>query len=287
MHENNRTSATTPPASAPEEPPAIRRRLTAAIVLRSVALNAAFYISYPLVMIGGIFFLALPRRHAMAALRWWSRVFIAMCRHLGGIELRIEGREHLPTEPTALLVAGKHQSFWETFALFHLFPDPAIVLKRELGFIPLVGWFLRKFRMIMVAREAGPKALKDLVRQGQEAVAANRQIIIFPEGHRMHPLAAPDYKPGVAALYGRLGVACVPFALNAGVFWPRRTFWRWPGTITVRFLPAIEPGLNRRDFMQRLQQAIEPATQELVEEGLRQLDDAGLLHEPPPPRART
>ncbi len=255
----------------------IHRRLTAGIVLRSVALNVAFYVSYPLVMLGGLFFLALPRRHAMAALKWWSRVFIGMCRVLGGIEMRVEGREHIPR--AAALVAGKHQSFWETFALFHLFPDPAIVLKRELVHIPLVGWFLRKFRMLLVAREAGPKALKELVRQGEAAIADRRQIIIFPEGHRMHPFAAPDYKPGVAALYGRLGVPCVPFALNAGVFWPRRTFWRWPGVITVRFLPAIEPGLKRRDFMQRLEEAIEPATRALVEDGLAQLRARGLLKE--------
>ncbi len=263
--------------SAPSSPPDIPRRLTPAIVLRSVALNVAFYVSYPLVMIGGIFFLALPRRHAMAALGWWSRVFVGMCRHLGGIDMRVQGREHIPAG--AVLVAGKHQSFWETFALFHLFGDPAIVLKAELGRIPLVGWFLRKFRMILVAREAGPKALKDLVRQGRQAIAEGRQVLIFPEGHRMHPLAAPDYKPGVAALYGRLDVPCVPFALNAGVFWPRRTFWRWPGVITVRFLPPIAPGLNRRQFMEALQEAIEPATRELVEEGIEQLHAQGLLHQ--------
>jgi len=255
----------------------LKRRLTPGIVLRSIALNVAFYVSYPLVMIGGFFFLFLPRRYAMAALRWWSRVFIGMCRHLGGIRMRIEGAEHIPHD--AALVAGKHQSFWETFALFHLFPDPAIVLKKELVHIPLVGWFIRKFRHILVQREAGPKALKDLIRQGEAAIAEGRQIIIFPEGHRMPVYAAPDYKPGVAALYAKLGAQCVPFALNAGVFWPRRTFWRWPGTITVRFLPPIEPGLPRREFMRRLEEAIEPATRELVEEGVAQLRARGLLAE--------
>ena len=255
----------------------IHRRLTPLIIVRSLALNVAFYVSYPLVMLGGIFYLVLPRRHAMAALRWWSRVFVAMCRYLGGIHMRVEGREHIPSG--AAIVAGKHQSFWETFALFHLFDDPAIVLKKELVHIPLVGWFLRKFRMILVAREAGPKALKHLLRQGEEAVREGRQIIIFPEGHRMHPYAAPDYKPGVAALYGRLDVPCVPFALNAGVFWPRRTFWRWPGIITVRFLPPIAPGLNRRQFLQALEGAIEPATRELVEDGVAQLRAQGLLRD--------
>ena len=253
----------------------IRRRLTAEVVLRSIALNVAFYVSYPLVMIGGFFYLFLPRRYAMGALKWWSRVFIGMCRYLGGIHMRVEGVEHIPHE--AALVAGKHQSFWETFALFHLFPDPAIVLKKELVHIPLVGWFIRKFRHILVKREAGPKALKDLIRQGEAAIAEGRQIIIFPEGHRMPIHAAPDYKPGVAALYAKLGVKCVPFALNAGVFWPRRTFWRWPGAITVRFLPPLEPGLPRKEFMRRLEEAIEPATPSSTSSRVAQLREQGLL----------
>ena len=255
----------------------LRRCITPVVVLRSTALNVTFYLFYPLAMLGGFFYLFLPRRHAIAALKWFSRVFVRMCRVLGGIEMRVEGREHVPVG--AAIAAGKHQSFWETFALFHLFDDPTIALKKELVRIPLVGWFIRKFDMILVAREAGPKALKTLLRQGEKAVREGRQIIIFPEGHRMPVFAAPDYKPGVAALYGRLGVPCVPFALNSGVFWPRRTFWRWPGTITVRFLPPIEPGLQRRAFMARLQEAIEPATEELVEQGIAQLKANGLLCE--------
>ena len=259
----------------------ITRRLTPAIVVRSIALNVAFYLFYPLTMIGGFFYLFLPRRQAIGALKWFSRMFVRMCRTLGGIEMRVEGAAHIPRH--AAIIAGKHQSFWETFALFHLFDDPTIALKKELVHIPLVGWFIRKFDMILVEREAGPKALKILLRQGEKAVREGRQIIIFPEGHRMPIHAAPDYKPGVAALYGRLGVECVPFALNSGVFWPRRTFWRWPGTITVRFLPPIAPGLPRRTFMDRLQQAIEPATHALVTEGLTQLQAQGLLVPPSSP----
>ncbi len=253
----------------------IRRRLTAAVIVRSIALNVAFYVSYPVVMLLGLWVLAMPRRFANEALRWWSRVFVRMCRVLGGIRMQVECAEHIPRG--AAIVAGKHQSFWETFALFHLLDDPAIALKKELVHIPLVGWFLRKFRMLFIDRRAGSKALKELLAQGERAVEEGRQIIIFPEGHRMHPLAAPDYKPGVAALYARLKVPCVPFALNSGVLWPRRTFWRWPGTITVRFLPPIAPGLARRDFMQQLQGAIEPATARLVAQALGELEQQGLL----------
>ncbi len=250
----------------------VRKRLTAGIILRSVALNAAFYISYPAVMLGGFFFLFLPRRRAAAALRWWSRVFVGMCRVLGGMRMEVRGAEHIPHG--AAIVAGKHQSMWETFALFHLLDDAAIVLKRELYYIPLVGQFLRKFRMIQVERTAGAKAL---IRAARAAAEEGRQILIFPEGHRMAPFAAPDYKPGVAALYGALRLPCVPFALNSGLFWPRRSFWRWPGTVVVEFLPAIAPGLPRGEFMERLEGAVEPAARALAEEGLEDLRRRGLV----------
>ena len=254
---------------------AMQRRLTAEVVLRSVALNAAFYISYPAVMVGGLFFLFLPRRRAAAALRWWSRVFVGMCRVLGGIRLEVRGAEHIPHG--AAIVAGKHQSMWETFALFHLLDDAAIVLKKELYYIPLVGQFLRKFRMIPVERAAGAKALKALIRAARSAATEGRQILIFPEGHRMAPFAEPDYKPGVAALHAALKLPCTPFALNSGLFWPRRSFWRWPGTIVVEFLPAIGADMPRREFMARLQEAIEPAARALAEEGLEDLRRRGLV----------
>ncbi len=247
------------------------RRLTAGVIARSLALNLAFYLLYPLAMIAGFFFLLTPRAVSMQALRQWSRFFVFLCRRLGGIGLQVRGRENIPSG--AAIVAGKHQSMWETFALFHLLEDPAIVLKRELTYIPLVGWFLLKFRMIPVDRRAGPAALRNLVRHAEAAAAAGRQILIFPEGHRMAPFAPPDYKPGAAAVYARLGVACVPFALNSGVFWPRRSFWRWPGTIVVEFLPPIPPGLPRREFMKRLEEAIEPAAERLAREGLKELQE--------------
>ncbi|HHN72823.1 MAG TPA: 1-acyl-sn-glycerol-3-phosphate acyltransferase [Thermopetrobacter sp.] len=259
---------------------AARPRLTAGVVARSLALNLAFYTLYPLAMIGGFFFLFTPRRTAMAALKWWSGVFRGLCRHLAGIEFEVRGREHIPAG-RPLLVAGKHQSMWETFALYDLFDDPAIVLKRELTWIPLVGWFIRKFAMIPVEREKGPAALRALVRHARAAVEEGRQIIIFPEGTRRPVDAPPEYRPGVAALYAALRIPCLPFALNSGLFWPRRRFWRWPGTIVVEFLPPIEPGLARRVFMRRLEESIEPAARRLAAEGRRQLATRGYL----PPRA--
>jgi 1-acyl-sn-glycerol-3-phosphate acyltransferase len=121
--------------------------------------------------------------------------------------------------------------------------------------------------MIAVERSAGSSALRNMVARGKREIAEGRQIVIMPEGTRRGPHDLPDYKPGAAALYGALGVPCVPFGLNSGLFWPRRKFLRYPGTIVVEFLPPIPAGLPRKEFQQRLEQAIETSTRALVAEG--------------------
>jgi len=234
-----------------------------------------FYLNLVVFMVLGLWFLFTPRAWAVAALKVWSQASQWWLQAIVGTRVEVRGREHLPAG--AALVAGKHQSMWETFALFPLLHDPAIVLKRELTWIPLFGWFAWKFGMIPVDRAARGMALKSLLRRAEAAVADNRQILVFPEGTRRAPDAAPDYKPGATALYLKLKVPCVPFALNSGLFWPRRKFLRRPGTIVVEFLPAIPPGLDRREFERRLVEAIEPATARLVAEARQ---DIGVAHQP-------
>jgi 1-acyl-sn-glycerol-3-phosphate acyltransferase len=127
--------------------------------------------------------------------------------------------------------------------------------------------------MIPVDRAARGPALKAMLARAEAAVAEKRQIVVFPEGTRRAPDAPPDYKSGATALYLKLKVPCVPFALNSGLYWPRRRLLRRPGTIIVEFLPAIPPGLARREFERRLIEAIEPATARLVAEGRRELGE--------------
>ncbi len=234
------------------------------LLLRSVIFAIVFYLNTALFLVLGAPLLLAPRRWAMMGLKahahaslWWLRVIV-------GTRLDVRGIENLPASP--VLIASKHQSAWDTFALVTLFRDPAIVMKAELGWIPLYGWFSHKFRHIFVQRERGPSALKRLIRDAEERAADGREIVIFPEGTRRAPGAAPDYKPGAVALYEALRLPCVPLALNSGLFWPRRKWLRYPGTIVVEFLEPLPPQLARREFKWQLEARIEAATNRLVEE---------------------
>ncbi len=235
------------------------------IVVRSLVFNVLFYVNLALFLVLGSWLFVCPRLWAIRGLQVWARSSLWLLRVVVGIDIEVRGREHLPRG--AALVAGKHQSVWETFAILPLLSDPCMVLKKELTFIPLFGWFALKFRMIAVERGAGSAALKKLISRARKEAAAGRQIVIMPEGTRRAPDDPPAYKPGAAAVYGALDAPCVPFGLNAGLYWPRRKFLRHPGTIIIEFLPALPPGLRRKAFEQQLQAAIETSTAQLVAEG--------------------
>jgi 1-acyl-sn-glycerol-3-phosphate acyltransferase len=232
---------------------------------RSLVFNVLFYVNLALFVVGGAEFFLVPRKIAIRALQAWARTSLWLLRTICGIHIEVRGQDNVPRG--AALVASKHQSLWETFAILPLLDDPAMVLKRELSFIPFFGWFIFKFRMIRVERGAGSSALKRMIRDAKEAARMGRQIVIFPEGTRRPPDAPADYKPGAAALYLSLGLPCVPVALNSGLYWPRRKFLRYPGTIVMEFLPAIPAGLSRKAFSARLQQDIEEASLRLLAEG--------------------
>jgi 1-acyl-sn-glycerol-3-phosphate acyltransferase len=230
--------------------------------LRSLIFNVLFYVNLAAWVLLGSFMLLTPRKWAVRSLQAWSVSSLWLLKVICGISLELRGRQHIPDGP--LLVAAKHQSAWDTFGLLPIFDYPTFVMKRELFWIPVHGWFSMKFGMIGIDRSGGVKALRKLTKDGKEAIAAGRQIIIFPEGTRREPGAEPDYKPGAAALYTGLGVTCLPVALNSGVVWPRRRFLRYPGTVVVEFLEPIPPGLDRKAFSATLEERIETASTELI-----------------------
>ena len=235
--------------------------------LRSFLFNVGWYVGTTIIAIVGAPILVLPRRFVVA----WSLFWIDFC--LGWLRLtcrlthRVHGLENLPTGP--VILACKHQSSWETLAFSKIFPQSATVLKRELLFIPVVGWAMARVGNIAVERGEGAKALRSLVRQAKQTLAEGRSILIFPEGTRVAIGAEKPYQVGTAALYRQLGVPVVPVALNSGVFWGRRKFIKWPGVIDVEVLPAIPPGLDRETFMTTLRARIEEATDRLVKAAQR------------------
>jgi 1-acyl-sn-glycerol-3-phosphate acyltransferase len=234
------------------------------LVLRSILFNVAYYLNLSLWMIAALPTLVMPRGVFVRVAREWAGSSLWLLRVIAGTRVEFRGLEKIPRG--GLLVASKHQSLWETFALLRIFDDPAYVLKRELMWIPVFGWYAWKARSVPINRRGGSAALVTMNQRAREEVEAGRQIIIFPEGTRRPPGAEPAYKYGIAHLYDRLGVPCVPIALNSGKFWPRRSLIRRPGTIVVEILDAIEPGLPRDAFFVQLQETIEPASDALLRE---------------------
>ena len=241
---------------------------TTAIVARSLLFNALFYVNITVRMIVALPTILLPYAFLHSVLRRYASSTLWFLRVVCGTEVEWRGREKLPTGP--YIVACKHQSLWETFALFMLLPDPTYVLKRELMWLPLFGWLATKARMIPIDRGSHAKALAGMIAAARREAARGRQIVIFPEGTRRPPGAKPHYLPGVAFLYAELGIPCVPIALNSGLFWPRRSLRRYPGTVLAEVLDPIPPGLDKREFLTRLRGATEEATARLVAEGPQQ-----------------
>lgn len=238
------------------------------LVLRSLAFNIAFYVNISVWMLAILPTLLLPRRVLIAIVMAWARSNAFLLRTIAGIDSEIRGLENLPSGP--ILVAAKHQSAWETFALLPLFEDPSFILKRELMFVPFFGWYARKADMIAVDRGARSAALRSMAEQAKQHAGQGRQILIFPEGTRRAPGAPAAYKYGVAHLYAELGVPCVPIALNSGCYWPRRQFIRRPGTIRAEILTPIAPGLDKKQFLEQLQAAIETASDRLLDQAMRE-----------------
>ena len=244
-----------------------------ALIARSLLFSALFYLHITARMIVALPTLALPYRFLHRVLHAYAAGSLWLLRIVCGIGVEWRGREKLPSG--AYIVACKHQSVWETFALFMLLPDPTFVLKRELMWIPLFGWLAKKARMIAIDRGSRTKALARMTTAARAEMARSRQIVIFPEGTRRPPGAEPHYLPGVAYLYAETGLPCVPVALNSGLFWPRRSLRRYPGTVLVEVLDPIASGLDKRTFLARLQSVLEEATARLVEEATSKAEASG------------
>jgi 1-acyl-sn-glycerol-3-phosphate acyltransferase len=233
-------------------------------VLRSTIFFLWFALVSAVLAIGFLPALLLPRDITAWMSRRWSALNFWGLRVFAG--LRFELRGIVPKN--GVLVASKHMSMWDTMALYMVLDNPAVVLKRSLLWVPFYGWYILKAGSIAIDREGKASALRKMAVKAKRVIAEGRSVLIFPEGTRKAPGAVPDYKTGVAALYGQLDVACVPVALNSGLFWTGPAgFLKKPGIAVLEFLEPIPPGLRPREFMKVLEERIEQATAQLVTEG--------------------
>jgi len=193
----------------------------------------------------------------------WAKGIVFLMKHVVGLDYRETGRQNVPDGPC--IIACNHQSLWETIALCAIFPDASIVAKKELRKLPVVGWFLERYPMILVDRSAGRHALRQMVDQAGRAIGEGRKVLLFPQGTRQaidEPMTFQS--AGVSALYTNLGVPVVPAACNSGLFWGKKTLIMHAGLVTLSFLPPIAPGLPRKEFQEKMERMISEEASRLL-----------------------
>jgi len=254
------------------------------IILRSALFHLLFYPYCAFWFILAIGAWPFPTQVIMVAARGWARGGIWLHAITTGARFEFRGLERIPKGP--LLVAAKHHSAWETMALLLHVHHATYILKRELLKLPLFGWHLIKAQQVPIDRGQRQQAMAKMQAHAREAVGRGRQIVIFPEGTRRKVGAPPDYKFGVARLYGQLNVPCVPVALTSGLAWPRNTLLHYPRRIIVEYLEPIPAGLAPEVFFERLKAAIEDNTNRLLAEaGYAPTSGSELSASPSQPRA--
>lgn len=193
----------------------------------------------------------------------WSNGIVWLFKYVIGLDYREQGRENIPNGPC--IIACNHQSLWETAVLCAIFPDASIVAKQELRKLPIVGWFLHRYPMILVDRAAGRQALRQMVSEARSAIGEGRKVLIFPQGTRQAVDEPMTFQPaGIAALYTNLDVPVLPAAHDSGLFWGKKTLMIHGGMITLSYLPVIPPGLDRKAFQAKLEQVIAEEAGRLV-----------------------
>jgi 1-acyl-sn-glycerol-3-phosphate acyltransferase len=192
----------------------------------------------------------------------WTGIALALQRHI--LRLTYEVRRHTSSPEGGTMYAVKHQSAWETIALWHIVDRPVFVLKKELLNIPIFGWYLACADNIVIDRTAGKKAVGQIITQSMVYLSAGRNIVMFPEGTRTEVGAEAKYKSGISAVYEALSPHIHPVALNSGCFWGRNCFIRKAGTVEVEILPPIAKGLSKPEFMESLQTEIETVAARMV-----------------------
>ncbi len=193
----------------------------------------------------------------------WLRGNLWGLKHFCGVTWRVEGRENVPDHPC--LVLAKHQSTWETYFIPTLLERSVYVAKKSLARIPIFGWALTALNFILIDRSSGRSALSQMVEQSKERFAEGISVIVFPEGTRKPVGAEPDYRIGGGIVAEQTGADVLPIAMNAGEFWPRLGYIKWPGEITLTVGPVIKSdGKTAEEIVKEAQDWIESRMSEIT-----------------------
>jgi 1-acyl-sn-glycerol-3-phosphate acyltransferase len=224
------------------------------ILVRSLVFNLYFWVLTAVLCVPGtvVRFVAPERVAAVPVL--WARLVLGALRVICGIRLKVLGEPHLPVSGPAI-IASQHQSAFDIMVWLLLLPRCCYVIKKELTYIPLFGGMIRPAGMIVVDRQAGPAAMRHLMREAERAKREGRQVVIFPEGTRAKPGEPLPLRPGVAAIAVRTKQPVIPVLTDSGQCWGRRAFLKRPGVIRVAVLPAIPAGASREEIMSGLETA--------------------------------
>ena len=213
----------------------------------------------------GIFslpYLLLPSSYIRNLANLWISGILQLLRLTCNITYEIRGIENIPNN--AVLVASKHQSAFETFLLFKLVKNSIFIHKRELFLIPIFGLYLKKSNMIAINRNEGTQAIRKMLNEVKQRISNGYSIIIFPEGTRKKTDEPPDYKTGIAGIYKESNSEVLPVAINSGLYWPKHTFIKRPGHITIQILNLIPANLERSELLEKIQLVIEEETNKII-----------------------
>ena len=232
--------------------------------VRSALFNCFFFLTTAAMTLGPGTYIRLVKPGSVLSLaQAWARTMLWGARVICGIRLEVAGLDRLAGEGPRL-IASLHQSTFDTIVWLTLLPRSCYVVKRELSRVPLFGRLLTLGGMILVDRTGGAGALRGLIRDAERAVREQRQIVIFPEGTRGEPDRVLPLQPGIAAIAARTRLPVFPVVTDAGRFWGRRAFHKYPGTIHIRVLEPIAAGTERAALMERLAEAFHGPVENLV-----------------------
>ncbi|WP_157314300.1 1-acyl-sn-glycerol-3-phosphate acyltransferase [Chitinibacter sp. GC72] len=233
------------------------------IWFRSVLYSLGLVVLTPVFALLALLIFPLSAVNRNKVIAWWSRLMFAWLKITCGLSFKVEGAENIPHGPAMIMC--KHQSAWETMALQLIFPPQVWVLKRELLKIPFFGWGLAATSPIAIDRGQRAQAQRQLMDQGRDRLNKGLWIVIFPEGTRIKPGERGQYKQGGARLAKDLDVPIVPVAMNSGEFWPKNSFCKWPGEITVRIgKPILPEGKNSLALINEVEAWIEGEMEQIT-----------------------